>query len=84
MAQTSTTSIRMDKRLAQRLDAAAAKFHRRKNGIIVRAIEEYLDHHAPDLLKEEAREQSLLANKMDQVDPCEAWAESHDSNGWQS
>jgi len=84
MAQTCSTSIRMDERLAQRLDAAAAKLHRRKNGIIVRAIEEYLEHHAPDLLQEEAREQSLLASRMDMADEATAWESSHDSRGWQS
>jgi len=84
MAQTSTTSIRMDEGLARRLDAAAATLHRRKNAIIVHAIEEYLDHHAPDLLKEEAREQSLLANKMDQADDATAWENAHDTSGWQA
>jgi len=83
MAHTSTTSIRMDERLVQRLDAAAITLQRRKNGIIVRAIEEYLDHHAPDLLKEEAREQSLLANQTDQIEETTAWENSHDKRGWQ-
>jgi len=84
MAQTCTTSIRMDEQLAKRLDEAATKFHRRKNGIIVHAIEEYLDHHAPDLLKEKAREQSLIANQMDNIDEADAWEGAHDLQGWQS
>jgi len=84
MAQSCTTSIRIDKRLAHRLDDAAAKLHRRKNGIIVHAIEEYLDSHAADLLKEEAREQSLLASRMDLADEGEAWEHSRDTNGWQA
>jgi len=58
--------------------------HRRKNGIIVLAIEEYLDRHAPELLKEEAREQSLLANRMDMAEEVAAWDGSRDSSGWQS
>jgi len=84
MAQSCTTSIRIDERLAHRLDDAAAKLHRRKNGIIVHAIEEYLDSHAADLLKEEAREQSLLASRMDLADKDEAWEHSHDTSGWQA
>jgi len=74
----------MDEHLAQRLNQAAAILHRRKNGIIVHAIEEYLDHHAPDLLKEEAKKQSLLANKMNTLDEIKAWESSHDDNSWQS
>jgi len=83
MAQTCTASIRMDAQLAHRLEDAAVKLHRRKNGIIVRAIEEYLDSHAEDLLTEEARAQSLLASQKDSADD-EAWEQSHDRSGWQA
>lgn len=83
MAQTCTTSIRMDEQLAHRLEDAAAKLHRRKNGIIVRAIEEYLDSHTEDLLKDEARAQSLLASRAECSDG-EAWEQSHDRSGWQA
>jgi len=82
MAQTCTTSIRMDEQLAQRLEDAAAKLHRRKSGIIVHAIEEYLDSHAPDLLKEEAKAQSLLSKQMDLAGEDEAWEDVHDTRGW--
>lgn len=84
MAQTCTTSIRMDEQLAHRLDDAAAKLHRRKNGIIIHAIEEYLDNNAKELLQEEARQQSLLASKLDAMDENRAWEESHDEAGWHS
>ena len=84
MAHTCITSIRMDERLARRLDDAAARLHRRKNGIIIHAIEEYLDNHAADLLREDARKQSLLASRMDSADEGEAWESSHDTNGWQA
>jgi len=83
MAKTLTTSIRMDGSLAHRLKDAAAKLHMRKNGIIVRAIEEYLDKHSDNLLKEEARKQSLLANHLDSTSECEAWEQSHEAGGWQ-
>ncbi|PCI41422.1 MAG: hypothetical protein COB41_10630, partial [Proteobacteria bacterium] len=56
--------------------------HRRKNGIIIHAIEEYLDSHAPDLLKEEAKVQSLFANQMDLAGEDKAWEDAHDTRGW--
>lgn len=82
MAQTCTTSIRMDEQLAHRLDAAAAKLHRRKNGIIVHAIEEYLDRNSAILLQEEARQQSMLASQLDAAAENIAWEDSHDDTGW--
>ncbi len=53
----------MDVALAHRPKDAGAKLHMRKNGVVVRAIEEYLDKHSDNLLKEEARKQSLFANR---------------------
>jgi len=82
MAQTCTTSIRLDETLASRLNDAAAKLHRRKNGIIVHAIEEYLEKHAGELLQDEARQQSLLACRMDASDEAELWEAAHDETGW--
>lgn len=84
MGQTCTTSIRLDKSLAHRLDDAAARLHRRKNGIIVRAIEEYLEKHSDTLLQEEARKQSLLVSSQDGVNEDELWESAHDNSGWQS
>ena len=84
MAQTCTTSIRMDEQLAQRLNDAAAKLHRRKNGIIVHAIVDYLDRHAELFLREEAAQQSLLASRLDASEEIDGWESSHDSSGWQS
>jgi len=83
MAQTCTTSIRLDEALASRLDDAAARLHRRKNGIIVHAIEEYLEKHAGDLLQDEASQQSLLASRMDAAEEAELWEAAHDETGWQ-
>jgi len=83
MAQTCTTSIRMDESLAHKLDDAAAKLKRRKNGIIVHAIEEYLEKHADELLKEDAERQSLLARRADAGDEGELWQAAHDDRGWQ-
>lgn len=82
MTKTLITNIRMNIALAHRLKDAAAKLHMRKNGIIVRAIEEYLDKHFDNLLKEEARRQSLLVNRLDSTDECEAWEYSHEASGW--
>ncbi|NWF39482.1 ribbon-helix-helix protein, CopG family [Mariprofundus sp. NF] len=84
MGQTCTTSIRLDESLAHRLDDAAARLHRRKNGIIVRAIEEYLEKHSDTLLQEEARKQSLLVSSQDGVNEDELWESAHDDSGWQS
>jgi len=72
----------MDEALAHRLEDAAAKLHMRKNGIIVRAIEEYLDKHSDNLLKEEACKQSLRVSRLDSADECEAWGQSHEAIGW--
>jgi len=83
MAQTCTTSIRLDQSLAHKLDDAAAKLHRRKNGIIVHAIEEYLERHAGELLCEEAQHQSLLAARLDSASEVETWESAHDESGWQ-
>jgi len=83
MPKTLTTSIRMDGALAHRLKDASSKLNMRKNGIIVRAIEEYLDKHSDNLLKGEARKQSLLASRLDSTDECKAWEQSHEAGGWQ-
>ncbi|MDQ6957658.1 MAG: hypothetical protein Q9M24_00945 [Mariprofundaceae bacterium] len=83
MPKTLTTSIRIDGTLAHRLKDAAAKLHMRKNGIIVRAIEEYLDKHSDNLLKGEARKQSLLVSRLDSADESKAWEQSHEASGWQ-
>jgi len=82
MIRTFTTSIRMDGSLAHRLQNAAAKLHMRKNGIIVRAIEEYLDKHSDTLLQEEAKQQSLRVSRLDSAEECEAWEQSHEADGW--
>jgi len=84
MARTSTTSIRLDETLASRLDDAAAKLHRRKNGIIVRAIEEYLERHTDDLLRDEARRQSLLASRYQADAETDDWETAHDQSDWQA
>ncbi|MDX8409269.1 MAG: hypothetical protein R8J84_04385 [Mariprofundales bacterium] len=83
MGQRCTTQIQMDEQLAHRLDAAAAKLHRRKSGIIVHAIETYLDQYADVLNIDKAREQSLLTNRLDKSDEVAAWEALHDTHGWQ-
>jgi len=84
MAQTCTTSIRLDESLAHKLDDAVIKLHRRKNGIIVHAIEEYLERHAAELLCEDAQRQSLLATRLDTGnDEAAQWESAHDESGWQ-
>ncbi len=67
--------------MAHRLDDAAAKLHRRKNGIIIHTIEEYLDKNAAKLLQEEAQKQSLRTNQLDAMDENSAWEDSHDEMG---
>lgn len=84
MAQTCTTSIRLDEKLARQLEQAAMRLHRRKNGLIVRAIEEWLERHAGELLQDEAREQSLLASRLDEKSEADAWGGAHDDRGWRA
>ena len=78
-----TTSIRIDENLARQIEHAAARMHMRKNGLIVRAIEEFLQRHGEEWMRAEARRQSLRASKTPQNDESEAWERTADDADWQ-
>ena len=78
----STFSFRIDDELRARLEAEAQASAKGKNWIINRAIEEYLDAHSRERLREEARRQSLRAASLEGKDQAlwerladETWSE---------
>ena len=58
-----TTSVRLDSRLARRLERTSARLSRGKNWIISTALDEYLAKVNRDDLATEARRQSLLLSR---------------------
>ncbi|MBV8801564.1 MAG: hypothetical protein JO131_01115 [Gammaproteobacteria bacterium] len=80
MTKSTTTSVRLPSQLVDQLEYASSSLHRGKNWIIVKALEEYLKHFNQETLQQEAKRQSLLANKEDQVHS--AWDEDADISGW--
>ena len=73
--RSSTTSIRIPDDLKIRLDRTARRMNKGKNWIIKQALAEYLQRHNMDLLREEARRQSLLASKKKWKD-AKLWEEA--------
>ena len=59
----STTSIRLPDELRSSLDRASRRMSKGKNWIIKQALAEYLQRHDMDLLRAEARRQSIAASK---------------------
>lgn len=59
----STTSIRIPDDLKLRLENTARQMNKGKNWIIKQALAEYLQRHNMDLLRAEARRQSIAASK---------------------
>jgi predicted DNA-binding protein len=59
----STSSFRIPDDLKLKLERAASRLNKRKNWIINRALQEYLDRHEKEGLPAEARRQSLLASR---------------------
>ena len=76
-----TTSVRIQQKLAQRLERAAARLSRGKNWIIAKALEEYLAKVNQDDLATEARRQSrLIARNERRKKSDNFWEE--DVPGW--
>lgn len=76
-----TTSVRIEQKLAQRLERAAARLSRGKSWIVSKALEEYLAKFNQDDLAAEARRQSILAARADRrKKPDHFWNE--DVPGW--
>ena len=64
----STSSFRVPDELRRRLERAARRMSKKKNWIINRALEEYLERHSQVDLRQEARRQSLLASQKQRQD----------------
>jgi predicted DNA-binding protein len=76
-----TTSVRLEQKLAQRLERAAARLSRGKNWIVTKALEEYLAKVNQDELAAEARRQSILVARAERhKKPDSFWDE--DVPGW--
>jgi predicted DNA-binding protein len=76
-----TTSVRLEQKLAQRLERAAARLSRGKNWIVTKALEEYLAKVNQDDLAAEARRQSILVARTERrKKPDKFWDE--DVPGW--
>ena len=76
-----TTSVRIEEKLAQRLERAAARLSRGKNWIVTKALEEYLAKVNQDDLAAEARRQSILVACAERrKKPDNFWDE--DVPGW--
>ncbi|MBZ5674905.1 MAG: ribbon-helix-helix domain-containing protein [Acidobacteriia bacterium] len=71
----STTSIRIPDDLKDRLESAARRMNKGKNWIIKEALAEYLQRHNMDLLRAEARRQSIAASKKKWKD-AKLWEEA--------
>ena len=76
-----TSSFRLPDELRTRLDRFLRRSKRRKNWIIVHALEDYLDRHEARSLAAEARRQSLLASEGPRAED-DAWASVADTSGW--
>ncbi len=77
-----TLSIRASEELLERLGEFARQTDRRRNAVIVRAIEDYLDLNEKESVMAEARRQSLLASAQTHPED-EAWPElAADDSGW--
>lgn len=63
LVASSTTSIRIPDDLKVRLESTARRMNKGKNWIIKEALAEYLQRHNLDLLRAEARRQSIAASK---------------------
>ena len=71
----STTSIRIPDDLKDRLESTARRMNKGKNWIIKEALAEYLQRHNMDLLRAEARRQSIEASKKKWKD-AKLWEEA--------
>lgn len=80
-AKSVSTSIRIQARLAARLERVATRLSRGKNWIITRALEEYLAKVGQDEVAAEAKRQSLLASRG-RAKADSFWSDHGDLSGW--
>jgi predicted DNA-binding protein len=76
-----TSSFRMSEGLRDRLERTATHLGKRKNWVITRALDEFLDRIGREALTEEARRQSLAAGGQGDED-AEAWAAHASTGDW--
>lgn len=81
MAQSVTTSIRLDPNLRDQLEHASHVMHRGKNWIIVQALQKFLAEIETLELRKEAKRQSLIAKKEDKRFEDD-WENAGDTSGW--
>jgi predicted transcriptional regulator len=80
MKRGTNTSVRLPPQLVDQLEHAATSLHRGKNWIIVKALEEYLGNMDKQMLRAEAKRQSIIATQAAKKN--EAWDEDTDTTGW--
>jgi len=83
MTRGTTTSIRLELGLSEKLERAAHNLHRGKNWIISEAVRTYLEQLENPGLVQEARRQSLLVSKEQDPD-TDLWEINNDQEGWKS
>ncbi|MFY9589810.1 CopG family ribbon-helix-helix protein [Rickettsia endosymbiont of Halotydeus destructor] len=83
MTKSNITSIRLEPSLSKKLEKAAHDLHRGKNWLISEAIRIYLKQLEHPNLAEEAKQQSLLASKQEDLD-ANLWEINTDQEGWNS
>ncbi|MCC8372034.1 MAG: ribbon-helix-helix domain-containing protein [Rickettsia endosymbiont of Pseudomimeciton antennatum] len=75
------TVIRLETKLSKRLETVSQNLHRDKNSLIIEAVRMYLEQLEYPNIVEEARKQSLLANKQENPD-ADLWEINSDHAGW--
>jgi predicted DNA-binding protein len=78
----STSSFRISDDLKQQLETASRSMKKRKNWILTRALEEYLQRRSPSSPAAEARRQSLLVSRKDSDDSA-FWERLADDRDWE-
>lgn len=83
MTKSIITSIRLEASLSRKLKKVAHDLHRGKNWLISEALRIYLEQLENQNLVQEARKQSLLANKQKSIN-TDLWEVNSDDEGWDS
>ncbi len=73
MIMSTTTSVRLDDEVKQKLDELSQQIHRPKNWIINQALSEFIDRNSVARMLEKARQQCLLANQQDDSAEASDW-----------
>ena len=79
MTKSITTSIRLEIGLSEKLEKAAHQLHRGKSWVISEAVRLYLKQLESSSLAEEAKRQSLLANRQKNSD-ADAWIKNNEES----